>query len=44
MGFIGKGLNRVTDSIPEHEAFVVYKSIFSKYGRMQMTKVNVISA
>jgi deoxyhypusine synthase len=42
MGFIGKGLNRVTDSIPEHKAFRRLQKHILKYGKMQMTKENVI--
>jgi hypothetical protein len=39
-----RGLNRVTDTcIPEHEAFVVCKSTFTKFGKMQMIKENVFT-
>jgi hypothetical protein len=33
-----RGLNRVTDTCILNMKPVVYKSIFSKYGKMQMTK------
>jgi hypothetical protein len=37
-----RGLNRVTDTcIPEHEAFRL-QNTFTKFGKMQMIKENVI--